>query len=285
MTKALPGCRTTPRGALFDRAGGDFYNWAFSGLCGESGGEGGVDYRNIVVARDGGVGIVALNRPGMLNAINRDLSLELDAAVGELEEDAEVRAIIVTGSGVRAFSAGREIQGNAGYGELSGSRPPDEEAERYVWHIALCQKPTIGAINGLAYGAGAVLASTFDIRVGCQDTSFRFLVGSPGSMSATWSLPLQVGWPVAKELLFTARIVQAREAHRIGLLNHLVASDQLMLKAIELARQIAANDAVAVREAKGLVLKGIGADWEGMYRKELAAKSGAPRATLALPRQ
>ena len=244
-----------------------------------------MDYRNIVVARDGGVGIVALNRPGVLNAINRDLSLELDAAVGELEEDAEVRAIIVTGSGGRAFSAGSEVHETARYGELSGSRPPDEEAERYVWHVASCEKPTIGAINGLAYGAGAVLASMFDIRVGCQDTSFRFLVGSQGSMSATRSLPLQVGWPVAKELLFTARIVQAREAHRIGLLNHLVASDQLMLKAIELARQIAANDAVAVRAVKRLVLEGAGADWEEMYRNELHAQAGAPKVTLAPPRR
>ena len=90
---------------------------------------------------------------------------------------------------------------------------------------------------------------------------------------------MQVGWPVAKELLFTARVVEAREAHRMGLLNHLVANDMLMLKAVELARQIAANDPRMVQGIKELMISNVGAMWDQMYRRELDAQAGKLKAT------
>ena len=77
-------------------------------------------------------------------------------------------------------------------------------------------------MNGLAYGGAAVLASSLDMRIGCEHASFRFLAAAYGRINSTWTLPNQVGWPIAKELLFSARVVEAEEAHRIGLLNHLV---------------------------------------------------------------
>ena len=96
--------------------------------------------------------------------------------------------------------------------------------------IASCNKPIIGMMNGLAYGGGAVLASSMDIRIGCERSRFRFLAAAYGRINSTWSLGSQIGWPQAKELLFTARIVEAEEACQIGLLNHLVPAAQLRAK-------------------------------------------------------
>ena len=232
-----------------------------------------MDYENIIVDCDGGVAVVTLNRPQVLNALSRDLLSELDAALTQLEDDAEVNAVIFTGQGDRAFSAGGDIHEMAQLAEADDPPQPDPKRAEYGWHIATCTKPTIGAINGLAYGGGALMASSFDIRVGCENTSFRFLAASYGRANATWNLPLQVGWPVAKELLFTGRVVEAREAHRMGLLNHLVAADQMMLKAMELAQQIAANDPRMVQGIKGLMIEGVGAEWRQMFLNELEAQS------------
>jgi enoyl-CoA hydratase/carnithine racemase len=124
-----------------------------------------------------------------------------------------------------------------------------------LFDIGTCKKPTIGMMNGLAFGGAAVLASSLDMRLGCEDTKFRFLAAAYGRINATWTLPNQVGWPIAKELLFSARIVEAAEAHRIGLLNHLVPRDQLRAKTMELARTIAGNNRDAVTGIKALLMK------------------------------
>ena len=89
-------------------------------------------------------------------------------------------------------------------------------------------KPLIGAINGLAYGGAALLSSTLDLRIGCERTQFRFLAASYGRVNSTWSLPLLVGLPKAKELLYTGRVVAAEEAERIGLLNQIVPAARLI---------------------------------------------------------
>ena len=110
-------------------------------------------------------------------------------------------------------------------------------------------------MNGLAFGGAAVLASSLDMRIGCEHTKFRFLAAAYGRINSTWTLPNQVGWPIAKELLFSARVVEAEEAYRIGLLNHLVPRDQLRAKTMELAKTIAGNNRAAVIGVKALLLK------------------------------
>ena len=238
-----------------------------------------LDYEYIIVERNEGLGIVTLNRPEVLNALNMGLMRELDAAVTELEDDDEIAALIITGCGDRAFSSGGDIHEMAGREDGPDSSAPDQERAKYMWHIARCTKPTIGAINGLAYGGGALMASSFDIRIGSENTSFRFLGASYGRVNSTWSLPMQVGWPVAKELLFTAREVDAREAFQIGLLNHLVAADHLMSKAIGVGKQIAANDRRIVLGVKELIIGNVGAEWEEMFRRELEAQQGKLKPT------
>ncbi|PYN40714.1 MAG: hypothetical protein DMD95_21050 [Candidatus Rokuibacteriota bacterium] len=185
---------------------------------------------SILVEKTQGVAIVTMNRPEQLNAMNAQLGAELREAVKRMSADDDVGCIVITGAGNRAFSAG---------GDIHEQREDDRrytQAEldarnairaRGSYEISACPKPTIGMMNGLAYGGAAVLASSLDMRIGCEHASFRFLAAAYGRINSTWTLPNQVGWPVAKELLFSARVVEAGEAHRIGLLNHLVPCAEL----------------------------------------------------------
>ncbi len=236
-----------------------------------------MSYEDIVVSKDDGVGIIRLNRPKVLNALSRRMFREIDEAVSDMEADADVKAVIFTGTGERAFSAGADIHEQVR--NVENPLPADPNRGEYSWHVAACTKPTIGAINGLAYGGAAVMSSSFDIRVGCERTSFRFLAASYGRVNSTWSLPMQVGWPKAKELLFTARVVQAEEAFSIGLLNHLVSVDELMPKAIEIGQQIAANDPRMVQGIKELMIDDVGQSWRWMYDNESEAQKGKLKPT------
>lgn len=227
-------------------------------------------YEHILVEVEEGVGILTLNRPEKLNAMNRKLQQELHHAVKAMEADDAIGCIVITGAGERAFSAGGDI-----HEQLSNdARYTDEQQDamrnnrRGSYEISACTKPTIGMMNGLAYGGAAVLASSLDMRVGCEATKFRFLAAAYGRINSTWTLPNQVGWPVAKELLFTARMVEAEEAYRIGLLNHLVPRAQLRAKTMELARMIAANHRGAVMGIKTLMLKQMAQGLEEQFNAE-----------------
>ena len=226
-------------------------------------------YEHILVDVEDGVGIVTLNRPDSLNALNRRLSGELRDAVKRLDADDAIGCIVVTGAGDRAFSAGGDIheqrEDDRRYTreQLDAMRDP-----RGGYDISASAKPTIGMMNGLAYGGAAVLASSLDMRVGCEASRFRFLAAAYGRINSTWTLPNQVGWPVAKELLFTARIVEAEEAYRIGLLNHLVPKAQLRTKTMEMARMIAGNHRGAVMGVKALLLKQKGQTLEQQWAEE-----------------
>ncbi|MCB1742037.1 MAG: enoyl-CoA hydratase/isomerase family protein [Gammaproteobacteria bacterium] len=228
-------------------------------------------YEQISYALEDGVAIVTLNRPDVLNAMSFQLSSELHDAVLKACRDSAVGCIVITGAGDRAFSAGGDIHEQR---HDDKHRSPAERAQRATirsrgsYEISSCPKPTIGMMNGLAYGGAAVLASSLDIRIGCERTRFRFLAAAYGRINSTWTLPNQVGWPMAKELLFSARIVEAEEAHRIGLLNHLVPSDQLREKTMELARTIAANDTPSVMGIKRLLLEDMGRNLAAQWGNE-----------------
>ena len=225
-------------------------------------------YEHILVERQDGVGIVTLNRPDKLNAMNRKLSGELRDAVTALDGDDEIGCIVVTGAGDKAFSAGGDIHEQREDDRRFTQQELDARRTRGSYEIAASAKPTIGMLNGLAYGGAAVLASSLDMRVGCEATKFRFLAAAYGRINSTWTLPNQVGWPIAKELLFTARVVEAEEAYRIGLLNHLVPRARLREKTMELARMIAQNNRAAVTGIKTLMLKQMTQDLEQQYEEE-----------------
>jgi len=225
-------------------------------------------YQHILLDTEDGAGIITLNRPEKLNAMNRQLSGELHDAVKRLEADDAIGCIVITGAGDRAFSAGGDIHEQREDDRRATEPAPDPRRGRGSYDIGACAKPTIGMMNGLAYGGAAVLASSLDMRVGCENTRFRFLAAAYGRINSTWTLPNQVGWPIAKELLFTARVVEAEEAYRIGLLNHLVPCDQLRVKTMELARMIAANSRGAVMGIKALLLRQHGESLERQWQEE-----------------
>jgi len=226
------------------------------------------DYEHILVEIQDGVAIATLNRPEKLNAMNRRLVSELHDAVHRFDGDGAVGCIVITGAG-RAFSAGGDIHEQL----EDDAKYSDEELDRMrtrrgYLDISLSKKPIIGMMNGLAYGGAAVIASALDMRIGCEDAKFRFLAAAYGRINSTWTLPNQVGWPIAKELLFSARVVEAEEAYRIGLLNHLVPKAELRAKTMELAKTIAGNNRAAVIGIKQLMLRQMVQDLEAQWDDE-----------------
>jgi enoyl-CoA hydratase/carnithine racemase len=230
-------------------------------------------YEHILFEQTDGVAILTLNRPKVLNALSMPLTLELDAAISRCEEDDDVKAIVITGAGGKAFSAGADIHEMA---ELSQEEIAQRGKQRgeATWHMAVCRKPVIGALNGLAYGGGAMLASTFDIRLGCERTRFRFLAATYGRINSTWTLSAIIDMPMAKELLYTGRVVEAQEAKEIGLLNRLVPSSELLPTALDLGKMIAQNTPSMVQGIKELLNEGIGSTWGERLEMERTILSG-----------
>ena len=219
------------------------------------------------------VAILTLHRPEVLNALSLQLVREVDQFLTQAEEDDGIGAVVITGSGPRAFSAGADIHENR---ELSQEQRDAAAAERaqYTWHMATCSKPLIGAVNGLCYGGGTVLATSLDFLIGCEKSRFRFLAVNYGQLNATWSLPTLVGWGKAKELLYSGREMFADEAYHCGLLNHLVPSEALLDKAVEVAAGIAKNRPDGVANIKQLLLEHTGRALDEQFWSEIEARQG-----------
>jgi enoyl-CoA hydratase/carnithine racemase len=240
-----------------------------------------MSYQNLLTERIDKVALITLNRPEKLNALNYELACEIDEELKNIENDDGVSVVILTGAGPRAFSAGGDIH------QMVKSTPEELAARSEVrsqatWHLATFSKPIIGAINGLAYGAGAQLTSMLDMRIGCEHAEFQFLAAKYGRANSTWSLPLVVGMPRAKELLYTGRLVKAEEAERIGLLNQLVPCAELRETSIQMAQLISKNDSRMVQGIKRLLHEDIGMDWRGRFDNEQSArktylKANSPR--------
>jgi enoyl-CoA hydratase/carnithine racemase len=199
--------------------------------------------------RDGRVALVRFLRPEKHNAFNRALGDEVAAALDELEVDPDVHCVILTGSGT-AFSAGADMTEAVTYIDSSGRS--DGMAATIV-RVARFPKPVLGCINGPAYGGGALLAITCDIRLASDTAAFRFPGAAYGLVVGGSQLPRIVGAPKAKELLFTGRVVGADEALRIGLVNDVVPADRVETATMEMAQQIAANSLEAILATKRTV--------------------------------
>jgi enoyl-CoA hydratase len=197
------------------------------------------DYETLILERHDATAVVRLNRPEKHNAISRQLSADLIACLDALEADDGVRVIVVSGAGDKAFCAGADMAQAA----LGQDRPADDDGTRdfaaqAVIRLSQVRKPVIGAINGYAYGGGAVLALGCDIRICSDNAKFRFVGTVYGLVVGASRLPSVVGAPMAKELIFTARSVDAEEALRIGLANHVVPLPDLERKVLDMAAQI-----------------------------------------------
>ncbi|HEY8003316.1 MAG TPA: enoyl-CoA hydratase-related protein [Phenylobacterium sp.] len=246
------------------------------------------DYETLTVARRGHVAILTLNRPERLNAINRAMMGELPAAVAGLKADDEVRALVVTGAG-KGFCAGADLMG-AGQA-VAGQAPPlttqferlDEMSwvGRWATMWAGFDKPVIGAINGVAAGAGMSTALACDVRIGSEAARFKsvFIERSLSPDSGlSFFLPRIVGYAAAADIVFTSRAVHAEEALKLGLLNRLVGADELIDAAVGYAEEMTRWPPVALRVSKRVLQHNTEATLEEALRYESAGLYYARRA-------
>lgn len=206
----------------------------------------------IGVARDGGVAVVTVDRPEALNALDLATLTDLCDRLRELRDDAEARVVVLTGAGDRAFVAGADIK------YMSGLDEPAALAWGELGHEAArlleaMPKPTIAAVNGFALGGGCELALACDIRY--ASTAARLgqpevTIGIIPGWGGTQRLPRLVGIGVASELIMSGRLVDAEEAVRIGLVNAVFSPEELMEKAMGLARSLADKSPLVLAAAK-----------------------------------
>ena len=207
----------------------------------------------------GRVSILTLNRPEAMNAINMKMRGELRTALDELKRDAQVDAVILTGAGEKAFSAGMDLR------EFSAMNAniPVAEMKRFRWEqgegIAAFDKPIIAAINGLAIGGGVELTLLCDFAFAADHSSFAFGEVKRGLIpgnGGTQRLSRRVGTARALDMILTGRTVTAAEALSIGLVQYVVPQNELIEQALKLAEMMAANAPVAVRSAKAAIHRG-----------------------------
>ncbi|MHB8585621.1 MAG: enoyl-CoA hydratase-related protein [Thermoplasmatota archaeon] len=217
---------------------------------------------SLILEKNGPLATLTLNRPQALNALNATLLAELVEAVRDIGDDANLRAVIVTGAGDKAFAAGADIREMAGMGPDEAMRHA-RRGQDLVDALQGCGKVTIAAINGYALGGGTELALACDLRIASENA----LLGLPEvglgvipGFGGTQRLARLVGPGRAKELIFTGRRIPASEAERIGLVNRVVAREKLMDEARRLAEEILANGPRAVWLAKNAIDHGIETD-------------------------
>ena len=205
--------------------------------------------QNVLVERVGHVGVITLNRPEKLNAIDRGLIDDFVSAVESCRADG-VRALLVTGAG-RGFCAGADLTAPKGMGHTPGTESLATRGMPLGFPSLLLQqfpRPTIAAVNGAAVGAGFGLALACDIRLAAHSARFSAIFAkralSP-DYGCTQLLPLAVGMSRAMELMYTGDIIDAEEAYRIGLVSDTVPDDELSERAMDLAQKLASGPSVA----------------------------------------
>jgi enoyl-CoA hydratase len=227
-------------------------------------------YETILYGVEAQVATVTLNRPEVHNAQNDTLRRELYDVFTALSTDDDVKVIVITGAGERAFSAGADIR------EFVAPASPTEQRERrkrleYRAVMDRCSQPIIAAINGFALGGGLELALACDIRIAAENATLGLteinLAIIPGG-GGTQRLPRLVGKGKALEMILTGARIPAAEALRIGLVERVVPAGEALKAATELARTIAEKAPIALRYAKESVVKGLGMALEDGLRLE-----------------
>jgi 2-(1,2-epoxy-1,2-dihydrophenyl)acetyl-CoA isomerase len=201
---------------------------------------------------DAGIATLRLNRPHALNALDADLKAALLAAIARIASDISIRVVILTGAG-RAFCAGQDLREVGGSGPTNFTTLLRETYHPIILGLRGLDQPVIGAINGVAAGAGASLAFACDLRIAAEGASFILAFGRLGLIpdsGATWFLPRLVGPARAAELAFTTDPIGAADAERIGLVNRVVPGDTLADETRALAGRLASAAPRALALAK-----------------------------------
>ena len=223
--------------------------------------------------RRGRVALLTLNRPEALNALSLEMLDDLDARLDDIEGDAELRAVVVTGAGEKAFTAGADIRHMRNASALQ-ARAYAQRGHNVLNRMESFPKPIIAAVNGYALGGGCELALACDIRLSSESAKFglpEVTLGIMPGWGGTQRLARATSPGFAKELIFTGRQVTAGEAHRAGLVNHVYPDGELLERAVELGDVIAARPPWAISQAKEVVNLALDGDLQGHLARELDA--------------
>jgi enoyl-CoA hydratase len=213
-------------------------------------------FENLLIEnQEPGIRIIKISRPKFLNALNSATLLELGTALKDASDDHSVRVVVLTGAGEKAFIAGADIA------EMKSKSTSDgvlfaQQGHNVTKFLELMPKPTIAAVNGYALGGGTEMAIACDFIVASDSAVFgqpEVGLGIIPGFGATLRLARFVGWPRAKELIFSGRRIKADEAKSIGLVNHVFAADGFMNQVIDLAKTISQQSSTAVSSAKRLL--------------------------------
>lgn len=218
-----------------------------------------MEYENLITKKGDGLGWIIINRPDKLNALNRKTVKELSAAFLSFKEDSDVRAVILTGTGDKAFVAGADISELAHLGSDSG-KDYAREGQELMKLIENFPKPVIAAMNGYALGGGTELALACHIRIASENAKMgqpEVKLGLIPGFGGTQRLARLAGKGQAIELILSGRVIDAQEAYRIGLVNRVVSLSELLPTCEGLAREITANGPLAVRYAIEAVTRGL----------------------------
>ena len=217
---------------------------------------------NVLIAKEGHVATITINRPKALNALSTAVLTDLNAALDEVAADQDVYALIITGAGEKSFVAGADIA------EMK-DKSVEEAAEYGKFGNAVFRKietfrcPVIAAVNGFGLGGGCELAMSCDIRVASENAVFgqpEVGLGITPGFGGTQRLARLVGAGIAKEMIYTARNIKADRAAQIGLVNKVVAAEELSATVMKMAQGIAKNAPIAVAYAKKAINNGLQTD-------------------------
>ncbi|WP_082745515.1 enoyl-CoA hydratase [Erythrobacter sp. CCH5-A1] len=237
----------------------------------------------ILLDVDGAVATVTLNRPQAMNALNRALRKRLAEVMRAVDADDAVRAVILTGAGERAFTAGLDLKELGSEEGALGSANATDPADNPVKAIELCAKPVIGAINGVAITGGFEVALACDVLVASTNARFadtHARVGIVPGWGLSQKLSRMIGISRAKELAFTGNFLDAETAHAWGLVNHVTAPEDLLPLARKLAADMATIDPAFLANYKRLIDDGYAASFgEGLAME--ARRSSAANSAVA----
>ena len=214
-----------------------------------------MEYENTLYEKSEGIATITINRPKALNALNEETVRELLARIEEAKKDENVKVIVVTGAGDRAFSAGADLNMMKGAGAVMGMHL-SQVGQKLTTEIEGLGKPVIAAINGYALGGGLELAMACDLRISSENARLgqpEINVGLIPGWGGTQRLPRFVGKAMAKEMIFTGKMIDAKTAEGLGLLNKVVPADQLNVVVKEFANELMGKPPVGIELAKQLI--------------------------------
>lgn len=197
-------------------------------------------YQTLLTQLENGIFTITINRPDKLNALNRDVIKELGQVINEVENNPDIKGVILTGAGQKAFVAGADITEFTGLGVEEGKKLAKTGLDVF-FQFENCRKPVIAAVNGFALGGGCELAMACHFRIAAEQAKFgqpEVNLGLIPGYGGTQRLVQLIGKGRAMELLMTGNMIDARTAHQYGLVNHVTSAEELMPKANELMKLI-----------------------------------------------